>query len=142
MKRAVCHASHPHACACLTFNSFAKCCNHVTAVLVFTAHCIFCQCMAWWLTLRAVPAMQSGAYTGSSAQLSKQGIIAVAVLVPLCMLLLVGLALHLAAKHGLLCNRPASPPEARAEGAEAGLGQGHVAGKPAPAGVQVRVDAT
>ena len=103
--------------------------------------CRFCQSVAWWLTLRAIPTLQSGTYTGSSAQLSKQGIIAVAVLVPLCTLLLLGLALHLAAKHGLLCNRPASP-EARAEGAEAGLGQGDVPGKPAPAGVQVRVDAT
>lgn len=111
------------------------------AALLLTARCSCCQCVTWWLTLRAAPATQSGAYAGSSAQLSKQGIIAVAVLVPLCTLLLMGLALRLAAKHGLLCNRPASP-EARAEGAEAELGQGDAAGKPAPAGVQVRVDAT
>ena len=94
-----------------------------------------------WLTTSAVPATQSGTYAASNAPLSKQGTIAVAVLVPLCALLLLGLALHLAAKHGLLCNRPA-PPDARAEGAAAGLGQGYAAGKPAATGVQVRVVAT
>ncbi|KAK9832841.1 hypothetical protein WJX81_006071 [Elliptochloris bilobata] len=80
---------------------------------------------------------QSAAYTASSATLSKQGVIAVAVIVPLATLLIVGAALHIAAKRGLLCHRPAfagAPPE--------GACACGVAGKPTAAGVQVRVDAT
>jgi hypothetical protein len=66
-------------------------------------------------------------------------VVAVAVLVPLAaLLLLLGAALHVAVRRGLLARRPAREPG----GAQGAGGDGAARqGKPAPASVHVRADA-
>ncbi len=85
--------------------------------------------------------MRQSASTTGAQPLSHSGVVAVAVLVPLAALLLLGAALHMAVRRGLLARRPAREPGG-AQGAQGAASDGEARlGKPAPASVHVRADA-